>query len=97
MPGTVLLMQNVDLGHTKVIKIHQRETLSHQGAIIHDNCCSAAQLHFLSQLLTKPNRFSTIGRGVGGKLDAGGHMPSPSLSQSTLFHLALGGRLFPLR
>ena len=42
-PGTVLLMQNVDLGHTKVIQIRQRETLSHQGAIIHENCCSAAQ------------------------------------------------------
>ena len=36
-------MQNVDLGHTKVIQIRQRETLSHQGAIIHENCCSAAQ------------------------------------------------------
>ena len=44
MPGTVLLMQNVDLGHTKVIKIRQRETLSHQGPIIHENCCSSAQL-----------------------------------------------------
>ena len=45
-PGTVLLMQNVDLGHTKVIQIRQRETLSHQGAIIHENCCSAAQFLF---------------------------------------------------
>ena len=35
-------MQNVDLGHTKVIQIRQRETLSHQGVIIHENCCSAA-------------------------------------------------------
>ena len=42
-PGTVLLMQNVDLGHIKVIQIRQRETPSHQGAIIHENCCSAAQ------------------------------------------------------
>ena len=41
-PGTVKLVQNVDLGHTKVIQIRQRETLSHQGAIIHENCCSAA-------------------------------------------------------
>ena len=32
-PGTVKLMQNLDLGHTKVIQIHQRETLSHQGVI----------------------------------------------------------------
>ena len=44
MPGTVLMMQNVDLGHTKVIKICQRETLSHQGAIIQEVCCSSAQL-----------------------------------------------------
>ena len=44
VPGTVLLMQNVLLGQTKVMKIRQRETLSHQGAIIHENCCSAAQL-----------------------------------------------------
>jgi hypothetical protein len=44
MPGTVLLMQNVDLGHTQVIQICQKETLSHQGAIIHENCCSAAQM-----------------------------------------------------
>ena len=35
-PGTVLLMQNVNLGHTKVIQIRQ-------GAIIHEGCCSAAQ------------------------------------------------------
>ena len=35
-PGTVLLMQNVDLGHTKVMQIRQRETLSHQGAITHE-------------------------------------------------------------
>jgi hypothetical protein len=42
-PGTVLLMQNVDLGHTKVIQIRQRETLRHQRVIIHENCCSAAQ------------------------------------------------------
>ena len=44
MPGTVLLMQNVDLGHIKVIQIRQRETLSHQGAIIHEICLSSAQL-----------------------------------------------------
>ena len=48
VPDTVLLMQNVDLGHTKVIKIRQRETESHQGAIIHENCCSAAQLQILN-------------------------------------------------
>ena len=42
-PSTVKLMQNVDLGHTKVIQIRQRETLSPQGAMIHENCCSAAQ------------------------------------------------------
>ena len=30
-PGTVLLMQNIDLGHTKLMQICQRETLSHQG------------------------------------------------------------------
>ena len=44
MSGTILLMQNVDLGHTQVIQIRQRETLSHQGTTIHENCCSAAQL-----------------------------------------------------
>ena len=33
-PSTVFLMQNVDLGHTKVMKIRQRETLNHQGAMI---------------------------------------------------------------
>ena len=38
-------MQNVDLGHTKVMKIRQRETLNHQGAIIHEVCCCTAQLH----------------------------------------------------
>ena len=32
------------LGQTKVMKIRQGEALSHQGAITHDNCCSAAQL-----------------------------------------------------
>ena len=31
------------VGHTKVIQIRQRETLSHQRAIIHENCFSAAQ------------------------------------------------------
>ena len=45
-PGTVLLMQNADLGHTKVIQIRQRETLNHQRAIIHENCCSEAQYHY---------------------------------------------------
>ena len=44
MPGTVLLMQNVLLGQTKVMQIRQRETLSHQGAIIHEFCLSSAQL-----------------------------------------------------
>ena len=34
-PGTVLSMQNVLLGQTKVMQIRQRETLNHQGAIIH--------------------------------------------------------------
>ena len=46
MPRTVLLMQNVDLGHTKLIQIRQKETLSHQGAIIHENFCSAAHIEF---------------------------------------------------
>ena len=50
-PGTVLLMQNVDLGHTKVIQIRQRETLSHQGAIIYENCCSAAQYRFWTHVV----------------------------------------------
>ena len=36
-------MQNVDLGHTKVMQIRQRETLSHQGAITHEVCCLEAQ------------------------------------------------------
>jgi hypothetical protein len=40
---TVLLMQNVDLGHTKVMQMQQGETLSHQGAITHEVGCSAAQ------------------------------------------------------
>ena len=45
IPGTVLLMQNgKQNGHTKLIQIRQKETLSHQGAIIHENCCSAAQM-----------------------------------------------------
>ena len=43
-PDTVLLMQNVDLGHTKVMQIRQGETLSHQGAITHEVCCLAAEL-----------------------------------------------------
>ena len=38
-------MQNVDLGHTKVMQIRQGETLSHQGAITHEVCCLAAELH----------------------------------------------------
>ena len=42
-PGTVLSMQNVLLGQTKVMQIRQRETLSHQGAIIHEVCCCTAQ------------------------------------------------------
>ena len=42
-PGTVLSMQNRDLGRTKVMKIRQRETLSDQGAIIHEVCCCTAQ------------------------------------------------------
>ena len=42
-PGTVLLMQNVDHGHTKVMQIRQRETLCHQRAKIHEKYCSAAQ------------------------------------------------------
>ena len=41
-PGTVLL-QIVDLGHTKVMQIRQRETLCHQRAKIHEKYCSAAQ------------------------------------------------------
>ena len=53
MPGTVLLMQNVDLGHTKVIKIRQRETLSYQGAMIHENYCSAAKF------LVQPSKIHT--------------------------------------
>ena len=40
-PGTVLLMQNVDLGQTKVMKIRQRETLSHEV------CCCTAQYQYL--------------------------------------------------
>ena len=43
MPDTVLSMQNILLGQTKVMQIRQRETLSHQGAIIHEVCCLAAQ------------------------------------------------------
>ena len=57
-PGTVLLMQNVDLGHTRVMKIRQRETLSHQGAIIHENCCSAAQ--FLKNHLPQSHRCDLV-------------------------------------
>ena len=52
-PGTVLLMQNVDLGHTKVIQIRQRETLSHHGAIIHESCCSSAQYFPVKMTLWK--------------------------------------------
>ena len=44
VPGTVLLMQNVLLGQTKVMQIRQRETLSHQGAITHEVCFCTAQL-----------------------------------------------------
>jgi hypothetical protein len=36
-------MQNILLGQTKVMQIRQRETLSHQGAIIHEVCFSSAQ------------------------------------------------------
>ena len=43
MSGTVLLMQNVLLGQTKVMQIRQGETLNHQGAITHE-VCLAAQL-----------------------------------------------------
>ena len=32
------------LGQTKVMKIYQRETQNHQGAITHEVCCLAAQL-----------------------------------------------------
>ena len=46
MPGTVLSMQNILLGQTKVMKIRRRETLSHQRAIIHEVCLSSAQLLF---------------------------------------------------
>ena len=35
-PGTVLLMQNEDLGHTKLIQIHQRETLT-ECPLLHGN------------------------------------------------------------
>ncbi len=42
-PGTILSMQNVELGQTKVMQIRQRETLNHQGAITHEVCCLAAQ------------------------------------------------------
>ena len=43
-------MQNVLLGQTKVMQIRQRETLSHQRAIIHEVCLSSAQWpkHILS-------------------------------------------------
>ena len=44
MPGTVLSMQNILLGQRKVMQIRQRETLSHQRAIIHEVCLSSAQL-----------------------------------------------------
>ena len=32
------------LGQTKVMQIHQGETLNYQGAITHEVCCLAAQL-----------------------------------------------------
>ena len=51
-----LTMQNIDqldgtvsfrelLGQRKVMQIHQGETLSHQGAITHEFCCSSAQFN----------------------------------------------------
>ena len=43
VPGTVLLMQSILLGQRKVMQIRQRETLSHQRAIIHEVCLSSAQ------------------------------------------------------
>ena len=49
MPGTVLLMQNVLLGQTKVMKIR------HHGAIIHEFCLSSAQLKVLTP--TSENNF----------------------------------------
>ena len=61
-------MQNVDLGHTKVIQIHQRETLSHQGLIIHENCCSAAQYTYLHLLFHK-NYFTLSNFNEEQKLD----------------------------
>ena len=54
-PSTVFLMQNVDLGHTKVMKIRQRETLSDQGAIIHEVCCCTAQLNSNVSVIAEPN------------------------------------------
>jgi hypothetical protein len=57
-PGTILSMQNVELGQTKVMQIRQRETLKHQGAITHEVCCLAAQYWPWIQLLLSFLSFS---------------------------------------
>ena len=44
-------MQNVDLGHTKSDTNPPEETLSHQGVIIHENCCSAAQCDLVRKII----------------------------------------------
>ena len=59
-PGTVLLMQNVDLGHTNVMKIRQRETLSHQGAIIHKDCCCTAKQYCITYSILISFKNSTL-------------------------------------
>ena len=45
-PGTVLLMQNVLLGQTKVMQIRQRETQIRQRETTYEICCLAAQRNF---------------------------------------------------
>ena len=47
------------LGQKRVTKIRQGETLSHQGAITHEVCCSSAQLGIQSSCVRSPWQHST--------------------------------------
>jgi hypothetical protein len=56
-------MQNILLSQTKVMQIRQRETLSHQRAIIHEVCLSSAQyfLNILPDISKNQHHFKFFG------------------------------------
>ena len=87
MPGTVLSMQNILLGQRKVMQIRQRETLSHQRAIIHEICLSSAQWSNLSA--------SSISKDVFVDLLALSLSLSSSQVVSARFQLSLSFISFP--